>query len=198
MKKINEDLFLFVNHDFYGSGGYYIWYATAMLFWTSASCFGLFSITFIINTMTKVMLNLENSFFKFLQEILARSFINAVFAFCSRHLKVWRVPVPFMWNTTESSWAWKKYFHVVSLTNVTLTYWNFLAWEWCLNSLHREVRIHCRERHQERDCCRKPACEGVVALPQCCAVLQPPASQSSYWAGLYPCLNTKTTTTNLR
>lgn len=105
MKKINEDLFLFVNHDFYGSGGYYIWYATAMLFWTSASCFGLFSITFIINTMTKVMLNLENSFFKFLQEILARSFINAVFAFCSRHLKVWRVTVPFMWNTMESSWA---------------------------------------------------------------------------------------------
>jgi len=54
--------------------------------------------------MTKVMLNLENSFFKSLQEILAHSFSDTCLGFCILHLRVWKSPnLPFMWNTTLCS-----------------------------------------------------------------------------------------------
>lgn len=53
--------------------------------------FEIVLITSIRSTMTEVTLNLENSFFKSLQEMLAHSFLSVGFVLWLSHLKGWRV-----------------------------------------------------------------------------------------------------------
>lgn len=138
------------------------------------------------------MLNLENSFFKFLQESLAQSFSDRGFGVGTLHLKVWKSPnIPFMWNM----WVWRLVCrntlsglpgrhnsvcsHLLEFSGLEI----FCAWSPCTESQEFTAESGTKKGLLQKSSLWRG---GRAASVLCC----PPATcqaEESYWAALHPC-----------